>query len=79
MTAVPRVSVKQFRLIADQAAGRGVEHQALAVAAGRAQLDHFGLALAHLLHDDAGMFFVNVDDDFFDRLQQFAGGLVLCA
>ena len=33
-------------------------------------LDHLGLALRHLLHDDAGMLLVDVDDDFLDRLQQ---------
>jgi hypothetical protein len=59
---------QQFALIADQAAGRRVEHQTQAVAAGGAHLDHLGLALAHLLHDDAGMLLVDVDHDFLDRL-----------
>ncbi|CDX42319.1 conserved hypothetical protein [Mesorhizobium sp. ORS 3359] len=63
---------QQFRLVADQAARRRMEDEALAVSAGRAQLDHLGLALRHLLHDDAGMLLVDVDDDFLDRLQQFA-------
>ncbi|CCV04643.1 hypothetical protein MESS2_1340046 [Mesorhizobium metallidurans STM 2683] len=63
---------QQFRLVADQAARRRVEDDALAVAAGRAQLDHLGLALRHFLDDDAGMLLVDVDDDFLDRLQQFA-------
>ena len=49
-----------------------MEDEALAVAARRAQLDHLGLALRHLLHDDAGMLLVDVDDDFLDRLEQFA-------
>ena len=52
---------QQLALIADQAAGRRVEHQPQAVAAGRAHLDHLGLALAHLLHDDAGILLVDVD------------------
>ena len=72
MTAVPRVSVSSSRLVADQAARRRVEHEALAVAARGAHLDHLGLALRHLLHDDAGMLLVDVDDDFLDRLEQFA-------
>ena len=42
-------------------------------AARRAHLDHLALALAHLLHDDAGMLLVDVDDDFLDRLQDLAG------
>ena len=50
-----------------------MEHQALATAAGGAQLDHLGLALAHLLDDDAGMLLVDVDHDLFDRLQHVAG------
>src|SRR3984957_12073866 len=62
----------QLALIADQAAGRRVEHQPQAVAAGWTHLDHLGLALAHLLHDDTGEFLVDVDDDFLDRLQQLA-------
>ena len=70
---------QQLALIADQAAGRRVEHQPLAAAAGRAHLDHLGLALGHLLHDDAGMLLVDVDDDLLDRLQQLAGRLVLAA
>ena len=68
---------QQFALIADQAAGRRVEHQAQTVAAGGAHLDHLGLALAHLLHDDAGMLLVDVDHDFLDRLLPLAGRLVL--
>ena len=63
---------QQLALVADQAAGRGVEDEALAVAAGGAHLDHLGLALRHLLHDDAGMLLVDVDDDLLDRLEQLA-------
>ena len=54
-----------------------VEHQTLAIAAGRAHLDHVGAALGHLLDDDARIFLVHVDDDFLDGLEQFAGRLVL--
>ncbi len=63
---------KQLALVADQPARRRVEDDALAVAAGGAHLDHLGLALAHLLHDDAGMLLVDVDDDLLDRLEQGA-------
>ncbi|EGE56060.1 hypothetical protein RHECNPAF_750018 [Rhizobium etli CNPAF512] len=63
---------QQFRLVADQAAGRRIEHQTDAIATRRTKLDHFGLALRHLLYDDAGMLFVDVDEDFFDRLQELA-------
>ena len=68
---------QKFRLVANEAAGRGVEHKTQAVAAGRTQLDHFGLALIHALHNDARMLFIHVDDDFFHRFQQLAGFLVL--
>ncbi len=63
---------QKFRLIADQTTGRCVEHHTNAVAAGRTQLDHFGLAFGHLLHNRAGIFFIDVDDDFFHRLQLLA-------
>ena len=39
----------------------------------RPHLDQLGLALRHLLHDDAGVLLVDVDHDLFDRLFQFAG------
>jgi hypothetical protein len=32
----------------------------------------FALALGELLHDDAGMLVVDVDDDFLDRLEPLA-------
>ena len=63
---------QQLAQIADQAARRREEHQAQAAAARGPHLDHLALALAHLLHDDAGMLLVDVDDDFLDRLQQLA-------
>ncbi|MND92870.1 hypothetical protein D3C80_850440 [compost metagenome] len=63
---------QKFRLIADKTTGRCVEDHAYAIAARRTQLDHFGLALGHLLNNGAGIFFINVDDDFFDRLEHFA-------
>src|SRR6267142_165556 len=67
---------QQFALIADQAAGRRVEHQPLPVTAGGTHLNQLGLAFAHLLHDDAGMLLVDVDHDFLDRLLPLAGGFV---
>ena len=63
---------QKLALVADQAAGRRVEHQPDPVAAGGLHLDHLGLALRHLLHDDAGMDLVDVDHDLFDRLFQLA-------
>ena len=47
------------------------------MAAGGAHLDHLGLALAHLLHDDAGVFLVDVDHNLLDRLLPLAGRFVL--
>ena len=67
---------EQFALIADQAAGGGVKYQTQAMAAGGSHLDHFGFAFAHLLHNDAGMLLVDVDNDLFDRLLPLAGGFV---
>ena len=49
-----------------------MEDDALAVAAGRPELDHLGLPLRHLLHDDAGVLLVDVDHDLLDRLEQLA-------
>ncbi len=65
---------EELALIADQPAGRRVEHEALAAAAGGPHLDQLGLALGELLHDDAGMLLVEVDDHLLDRLQQRAVG-----
>ncbi len=59
----------EFRLVADQAACRRMEYEANAVGAGRAQFDHLALALGHFLDNRAGIFLVNVDDDFLDRLE----------
>ena len=50
-----------------------MEHQPQAVAARGLHLQHLGFALRHLLHDDAGMDFVDVNDNLLDRLQLFAG------
>ena len=63
---------QQLAVIADQPAGRRIEHQPHAPAAGRPHLDHLAFALGELLHHDAGVFLVDVDDDFFDRLQDIA-------
>ncbi len=65
---------EQFALVADQPAGRRVEHETLAAAAGGLHLHQFGLALRQLLHDDAGMLLVEVDDHFLDGLKQRAVG-----
>ena len=67
----------QFALIADQAAGRAMEHEAQAVAAGGAHFQHLGLALRHFLHDDARVFIVHVDDDFLDGFEDRAVLLLL--
>ena len=44
-----------------------------ASAARGAHLQQIALALGELLHDDAGIAVVDVDDDFLDRLQPLAG------
>ena len=67
---------QQLALVADQAARRHVEHEALAAAAGRAHLDEIAAALGQLLHDDAGVLLVDVDDHLLDRLQALAGGRI---
>ena len=64
---------QQLALVADQAAGRHVEHQALAAAARGAHLHEVAAALGQLLHDDAGVLLVDVDDDLLDRLEPLAG------
>ena len=64
---------QQFALVADQAAGRRVEDQALAAAARGTHVPEIAAALGHLLHDDAGMPLVDVDDHFLDRLEPLAG------
>src|SRR6266404_4074279 len=68
---------EQFALIADQAPGGRIEYQPQTMTAGGAHLDHLGLALAHLLHDDTGVLLVDVDHNLFDRLLPLAGGFVL--
>ena len=60
---------EEFALIADQPARRRIEHQPLTAAARGTHLDQLGFALRHLLHDDAGVLLVDVDDDLLDRLQ----------
>ncbi len=63
----------QLALVADKAASGRVEDEAQAVASRRLHLDHLGLALGHLLHDDARILLVDVDHDLLDRLQDLAG------
>ncbi len=63
----------ELALVADQPAGRAMEHQPQAAAAGGAHLDQIGFALGELLHHDAGEFLVDVDHHLFDRLQELAG------
>ncbi len=67
---------EQLALVAEQAARRNVEHEPYARAARGAHLHHLGAALGELLHHDAGMDLVDVDDDFLDRLEDLAGLLV---
>ena len=64
---------QQFAEIADQATRWSVEDKAQTIAAGRAHFDHIRLALGHFLHNDARIFLINVDDDFFNRLKQGIG------
>ena len=68
---------EQLALVADQAARGRVEHQPHATAARGSHLGHLGFALGKLLHHDAAVLFVDVDDHFFDRLQQFAAGIAI--
>ena len=49
-----------------------MEHQALATSAGGAHVAHFGAALGELLHHDAGIGLINVDNHFFDGFQPLA-------
>src|SRR5262249_26063791 len=64
---------EQFTMIAVQPARRRVENQPHASAAGRPHLDHLALTLGEFLHDNAGMHFVDVDENFLDRFEEFAG------
>ncbi len=64
---------EEFALIADQSARRRIEDEPHPAAAGRPHLDHLALALGEFLHHHAGMLFVDVDHDFFDRFEPFAG------
>lgn len=64
---------QQFRLVAEQASRRDVEHHARAAAAGGPHLHQLALAFRKLLHDDAGVALVDVDDDFLDRFELLAG------
>ncbi len=70
--AVPRRVGHEFALVADQATGWRMEHQALAAGAGGAHVAHFGAALGQLLHHDAGIGLINVDNHFFDGFQPLA-------
>ena len=67
---------EQLAVIADQPARWRIEDEPHAAAAGRAHLDHLALALGELLHDDTGMFLIDIDHHFLDRLEQFAGRIV---
>ena len=64
-------------MIADEPARRRMEDQAHAAAARGAHFDQFGFADRELLHDDAGMRLVDIDDDLFDRFPQLAVGRAL--
>ena len=67
---------QELGLIADEAAGRRMEDEALAAGAGRAHVLQVGAALGELLHDDAGIGLIDVDDDFLDRLELLARRLI---
>src|SRR6185312_7363608 len=68
---------EQFALIADETACRRMKDKAQAAAARRLHFHHVGFAFRHLLYDDSGMFLIEVDDNFLDRLQHFAGSWIL--
>ena len=68
---------QQLAVIADEAARRRIEDEPHAAAAGGTHLDELALALGHLLHDDAGVLLVDVDQHLLDRLEQLAGRPVL--
>ncbi len=53
-----------------------MEYDALAAGAGGAHVLHFGAALGELLHHDAGIVLIDVDDDFLDRLELLARRLI---
>ena len=63
---------QELAVIADQAAGRRMEHQPCLARAGGAHLLHLAAALADLFDDRAGIFLVHVNDDFLDRLLALA-------
>ena len=44
----------------------------VAPGAGRLHLQHLALAFREFLHDGAGVLVIDIDDDFFDRLQALA-------
>ncbi len=54
-----------------------MEDEAQATAAGGTHLQHLALPLRHLLHDDAGMLLVHVDEHLLDGLERLTGLLVL--
>ena len=58
----------EVAVITDQAPRRAKKAQTLLAAAGRAHFLQFTLADRHRLDDRAGVFLVNVDDHFLDRL-----------
>src|SRR5262245_9751200 len=63
---------EELALVADQPAGRSIEDEALAAAARGPHLDELGFALRKLLHNDAGMLLIEIDNDLLDRLLQRA-------
>src|SRR5216683_1762618 len=67
---------EELALIADEAAGRRVEGQALLAAARGPHVLELALAAAHLVDDDAGELLVDIDLDLLDRLQALAAAAV---
>ncbi len=53
-----------------------MKHHALAAGSRRAKVLQFGAALRQLLHHHAGIGFIEVNDDLFDRLEFFAGRFI---
>ncbi len=64
---------QELALIADEAARRRVEDDPHLAAAGGTHVLHLGLALRQFVDHHAGIFLVEVDLHFLDRLQALAG------
>src|SRR4029078_7877267 len=63
---------QEFAMIADQSARRRDEDDARLACAGRPHILHLALALGDLVDDDAGVGIIDIDGDFFHRLEPLA-------